>query len=83
MGKRIAKILRSCKLNAVYEKEIRTVHSVVRADVYIETDNTVKPKKIVELKAYSAENTMPSTIKEQIKVTLRRHAQLAGFLSRQ
>jgi len=83
LGKRIAKILRSCKLNAVYEKEIRTVHSVVRADVYIETDNTVKPKKIVELKAYSAENTMPSTIKEQIKVTLRRHAQLAGFLSRQ
>lgn len=83
LGKRIASILRSCGLSAVYEKEIKTVHSTVRADVYIETDSDTKPKKIVELKAYSAENTMPSTIKEQIKVTLRRHAQLAGFLSRQ
>ena len=67
----------------VYEKEISTSHSTVRADVYVETENDTKPKKIVELKAYSAENTMPSTIKEQIKVTLRRHAQLAGFMSRQ
>lgn len=83
LGKRIAKILTSCGLNAVYEKEIKTLHSTVRADVYIETKHDTKPKKIVELKAYSAENTMPSTIKEQIKVTLRRHAQLAGFLSRQ
>lgn len=83
LGKRIARILSSCGLDAVYEKEIKTSHSTVRADVYVETENDTKPKKIVELKAYSAENTMPSTIKEQIKVTLRRHAQLAGFLSRQ
>ncbi len=83
LGKRIAKILTSCGLNAVHEKEISTSHSTVRADIYVETEDDIKPKKIVELKAYSAANTMPSTIKEQIKVTLRRHAQLAGFLSRQ
>jgi len=83
LGKRIAKILVGCGLNAVYEKNIVTSHSSVRVDIYVETESNTRPKKIVELKAYSAENTMPSTIKEQIKVTLRRHAQLAGFLARQ
>ncbi len=83
LGRRISKILVGCGLDAKYEKEIGTKHSTVRADVYVETDSATKPKKIIELKAYSAENTMPSTIKEQIKVTLRRHAQLAGFLERQ
>lgn len=83
LGKRIAKILTECGLQSEYEYDIKTEYSLVRADVFISTDDKVKPKKIVEIKAYSAENTMPSTIKDQIKVTLRRHAQLAGFLSRQ
>lgn len=83
LGRRIAKILTECNKVAEYEKEIRTEFSSVKADIYLETPSTQKPKKIIELKAYSAENTMPSTIKDQIKVTLRRHAQLAGFLARQ
>jgi len=83
LGRRIAKILRECGLNATHEKDIITQYSTVRADVLVVTQSDTKPKKIVELKVYASENTMPSTIKEQIKVTLRRHAQLAGFLSRQ
>lgn len=84
LGKRIAKIIRACGLKAEYEKEIKTKHSTVIADIFVETKkDKLKPKKIIELKAFSANNTMPSTIKEQIKITMRRHAQLSGFLNRQ
>lgn len=83
LGRRIAKILRECGLNATHETDITTQYSTVRADVLVVTESDTKPQKIIELKVYASENTMPSTIKEQIKVTLRRHAQLAGFLSRQ
>ena len=38
---------------------------------------------IVELKAFSTEGTRPSTIKDAVRTTLRRHAQFAGFLARQ
>lgn len=83
IGKRIAKILCACGLNAEAEKTISTKYSTVRADVYVELEIENKPKKIIELKVYSSENTMPSSIKDQIKVTLRRHAQLANFIPRQ
>lgn len=83
LGKRIATILTRCGLDSKHEVDIKTEFASVRADVFSTTKNKVKPKKIVELKAFSAENTMPSTIKDQIKITLRRHAQLAGFLKRQ
>lgn len=83
LGKRIVAILKNCGLNAEHEYDIKTEHSTVRADVFVNLNDFEKPKKIIELKAFSSENTMPSTIKEQIKITLRRHAQLAGFLNRQ
>lgn len=83
IGRRLSRILQKCGLSSEYEKDISTKYSTVRADVYVETTHNIKPKKIVELKVYSSENTMPSTIKEQIKVTLRRHAQLAGFIGKQ
>ena len=83
LGRRIAAILNTCGLDAEHEHDIITEHSAVRADVFVNVDDSEKPKKIIELKAFSSENTMPSTIKEQIKITLRRHAQLAGFLNRQ
>jgi len=83
LGKRIAYIFRTCGINATHEETITSQYSSVRADVYIERPGTTKDKLILELKAFSSENTMPSTIKDAIKVTLRRHAQLAGFLERQ
>ncbi|WP_123892025.1 MULTISPECIES: hypothetical protein [Chryseobacterium] len=59
-----------------------TEFSTVRADVFINNSAINKKKYIVELKVFSAENTMPSTIKEQIKSTLRKHALLAGFMKK-
>ena len=83
IGKRIAAILVSLGEDASYEKEIETKYSRVKADVFVGNSPKNPKKEIVELKVYSSASTMPSTIKEQIKVTLRRHAQLAGFLQRQ
>jgi adenylate kinase family enzyme len=82
VGKRLAKIIKETGFNASYEKEISTEFSTVKADVYVEKDSVQNKKLILELKVYAAENTMPSTIKEQIKVTLRRHALLAGFMTK-
>lgn len=83
LGRRIAKILCSLGLNAKHEVTLKSEYSTLRADVYVKTLTPEKKKRIIELKIFSSENTMPSSIKEQIKVTLRRHAQFAGFLQRQ
>ncbi|OXM82884.1 ATP-binding protein [Paenibacillus rigui] len=83
LGRRIARVFRSSGLDATHEETLTSGYSSVRADVFINRPGTSKPKVIIELKVYSAEATMPSSIKDAIKVTLRRHAQFAGFLQRQ
>jgi len=83
LGKRISKILNTLTLDSSYEETLTSEYGSVRADVFVKRPGFDKNKIIIELKAFSSENTMPSTIKEQIKVTLRRHAQFAGFLQRQ
>lgn len=83
VARRIASVLRHLGETAEYEKEITSVHSTVKADIYVEPNARVKKKRIIELKLFSAKNTMPSSIKEQVKITLRRHAQFAGFIQRQ
>lgn len=83
LGKRIANILSACGLPSSHEFDIKTIYSSVRADIFSDANEKNKTKRIIELKVFSPENTMPSTIKEQIKITLKRHAQLAGFLQRQ
>ena len=83
IGKRIASALKQCGVNATYEETITSPYGTVRADVYAVRDQTIKSKVIIELKVYSPESTMPSSIKDAIKVTLKRHAQFAGFLQRQ
>lgn len=83
LGRRISKVLRELGLDARHEKTEESPHGQVRADVLILRE-AIQPKNvIVELKAYSAENTMPSTICSAVQTTLRRHAQFAGFLQRQ
>ncbi|MBW5283419.1 ATP-binding protein [Burkholderia gladioli] len=83
LGRRIAKILRELEVSAEYEKTQNSPHGQVRADLLV-TRDVIQPKNvIVELKAYSAENTMPSTICGAVQTTLRRHAQFVGFLQRQ
>ena len=83
IGKRIAKILRESGLDSEYEQTLKSEYSKVRADVLVKDSSSEKKIRIIELKAFSSENTMPSAIKEQIKITLRRHAQFAGFLQKQ
>jgi adenylate kinase family enzyme len=83
IGKRLSLILKKLGETATYEEEIESKYSKVKADVFIEASDRNPKKQILELKVFSSENTMPSSIKEQVKITLRRHAQLAGFISRQ
>jgi len=80
IGKRLAKIITELGYPATYEKDLTSEFSTVRADVFLDKTSKIKQKIIVELKVYAAENTMPSTIKEQIKATLRRHSLFGGFM---
>lgn len=83
IGRRLSLVLKSLGESTCYEKDIASQYSTVRADVFVGSSNAVTKQRIIEIKAFSSENTMPSTIKEQVKITLRRHAQFAGFLQRQ
>lgn len=83
LGKRIAKCLRILGLSAGYEQSITSRYGKLRADVLIDRAPAVPPNIIIEMKAYSPENTMPSTIASAVQTTLKRHAQFAGFLQRQ
>ncbi len=80
IGKRLAKIITALGYPATYEKDITSEFSTVRADVFLDKTEKLKRKIIVELKVFAAENTMPSTIKEQIKSTLRKHSLFGGFM---
>ncbi|WP_217441751.1 hypothetical protein [Myxococcus sp. CA039A] len=83
LGRRIAKLLQNCSVQAQHEQDVSSRYATVRADVLVDRPSEPKHKVIVELKAYSAENTMPSSIKDAIRTTLKRHAQFGGFLQRQ
>jgi ABC-type dipeptide/oligopeptide/nickel transport system ATPase component len=83
LGRRLAKVFNECGFDGVHEKGLTSSYGRVRADVFINRPEMQKNKVLIELKVFSSENTMPSTIKDAIKVTLRRHAQFAGFLQRQ
>jgi adenylate kinase family enzyme len=83
IGKRLSKVISELGEDAVYEKEIPSPYSKVKVDIYIEESERNSKRQIIELKVFSSENTMPSSIRDQIKTTLRRHAQFAGFLQKQ
>lgn len=82
IGARLAQAMRGLGLNATHEETIRTPNASVRADVFVSPNNNNTKSIIIELKAFSTENTRPSSIKSSILTTLRRHAQLAGFIPR-
>jgi adenylate kinase family enzyme len=83
LGRRIARCLNSLGMMAAYEETITSKHGKVRADVLVDRSPVAPPNLIIEIKAFSPENTMPSTIAQAVQVTLKRHAQFAGFLARQ
>ncbi len=41
-------------------------------DVFVHITTPETKKRIIELKVFASENTMPSSIKDQIRITLRR-----------
>lgn len=83
IGKRIAQALNELGLPADPEQTISSAHGKVRADVLAIRSAAPPPNAIIEMKVFSPSNTMPSSICEQVRITLRRHAQFAGFLARQ
>ena len=80
IGRRLAAIFHACGLPARHEVDITSSVGKVRADVLVERKNTMPKNAIIELKVFAPETTMPSTIAEQVRVTMRRHAQLLGLL---
>ena len=74
---------RQLGVDATHEEMITSPHGKVRADVLVVRDNTAPQNAIVEMKVFSPTNTIPSSICDAVKVTMRRHAQFAGFLARQ
>lgn len=83
LGKRLCYVLSQCGLDSKYEFSIETEFGNVRTDIYANRKEIDDKKLLIELKVFSSENTMPSSIKDAIKTTMRKYAQLAGFLSRQ
>lgn len=83
LGKRIARCLRQLGVHAAHEETLVSPHGKVRADVLVVRDSSTPQNAIVEMKVFSPANTMPSSICDAVKVTMRRHAQFAGFLARQ
>lgn len=84
LGRRIAQCLQALNVSAEYEQTLESPHARVRADVLIHKapSDEQQPTVIVELKAFSAENTRPSDICSAVQTTLKRHANFAGFLRR-
>jgi hypothetical protein len=78
----IAQALTLLGLKSTPEAKIKTRNGSVRADVLVERDGGPRSDVLIEVKAFAPENTMPSTITDAVRSTLRKHAVLAGFIQR-
>jgi hypothetical protein len=78
----IANALSLLGIRSTHETKIKTRNGSVRADVLAERDGGPRSEVMIELKAFAPENTMPSTISDAVRGTLRKHAVLAGFIQR-
>jgi hypothetical protein len=61
------------------EAEIKTPFSVVRADILVTKPQDTR-KRLVELKVFSPANTTISGIRDALRTTLKKYAQLSGYL---
>ncbi|NAZ82924.1 ATP-binding protein [Kineococcus sp. R8] len=90
LGHRLAACLTALDLPARAESEVKTPHSRVVADVLVNRPTPQglpaapidRRQVILELKAYAPDGTTPSVIAGQIRSTLKKHAQLAGYVQR-
>jgi hypothetical protein len=69
LGKRISKCLRELGLVSEYEQTLSSPHGKVRADILVDRSPIAPSNVIIELKAFSPENTMPSTIASSVLTT--------------
>lgn len=84
IGRRLARIFSELGLKAEHEKDVRAGSHTVRTDVLVHRGaKSSPPKVLIELKAFSTQSTMPASIRDAVRGTLRKYAQLAGFLDRQ
>ena len=83
LGRRIARCLSLLGLEAKHEVTLKSGFSTLRADVGVTRPHSQQSTCIIELKAFSTEGTRPSSIKDAIRTTLKRHAAFAGFLQKQ
>lgn len=81
--RRIATSLTMLGVEAEHERSIKSPFSTVRADIAVDRPDSQQTTCIVELKAFNTEGTRPSSIKDAIRTTLKRHATFAGFLQKQ
>jgi hypothetical protein len=82
IGRRLAACLTALGLPSRAETPIQTPNSRVVADVLTTRSAGDRRQVIVELKAYGPDRTIPSTIAGQVRATLRKHAELVGYLPR-
>jgi hypothetical protein len=84
LGRRLSHIFTSLGYPATHEATITAGSHTCRTDVLVERHTAgLPPKVLVELKAFSTNSTMPAAIRDAVRGTLRKYAQLAGFLERQ
>jgi hypothetical protein len=84
LGRRLALIFENLGLPSTHEATVVARNHTCRTDVLVQRDaNGLPPKVLVEVKAFSTQNTMPAAICDAVRGTLRKYAQLAGFLERQ
>lgn len=77
LGRRIALALTKLGIDAKHEVSVSTPYSRVRTDVLVQRPVSQQNQLIVELNAFGPDGTMPSSIKDAIRIALRRHARLA------
>ena len=83
LGRRISRCLQRLRFASSHEATVTSTYGKVRADILIDRSPISPANIIVEIKAFSPENTMPSSIAASVQTTLKRHAQFAGYLQRQ
>ena len=83
VGQRLARCLTELQLPSSYEQEVRCEHGRIVADIHTERGTQMQRVVLTELKLLSSHETTPSHIRDQIRSTLRKYAQFAGFIPRQ
>ena len=83
VGRRLAKCLTELALPSTAEKEVRSTHRRIVADIHTERHEQPQRFVLTELKLLSSHETTPSRIRDEIRSTLKKYAQFAGFIQRQ